>query len=404
MHHLGNRLMTSLGNIECTPLASLTFVNFITGDILYLTGEAKNLVGSEAHVLMPFQNALTTIHTTGFVFVSNALPVRQKAGTQNHVSPYSPPVRLLAEEASMNLFQGDDRPEAVLTRITLHDPQIATFTWESSKDLIINPGQAIILDCAPLLGTRQYQHMCPLNPTSVNDDRIRTWTVSSSSTAPTRSFSITLRYKPGGALTTAFFSIAQKLQQFRRELLKDARSLQLTLKIAGITGHFTLPPPFPSPTRRRDLVWFAGGIGLTPFLSMLDSLRETVKDEEINIRFFLSTREPNILLPLVLRTYLGNEPNHDPLSPSAPNPNVRLHIDAFHSQHEPARDVKAPNNVVLQQLARRLDPTSLGTYKADIAGKDVYVCGPEDYMQMVIRTLTKLGVRSDRIRTEGFSY
>lgn len=31
---LGNRFMTSLGNIEATPMASLTFVDFESGDIL----------------------------------------------------------------------------------------------------------------------------------------------------------------------------------------------------------------------------------------------------------------------------------------------------------------------------------------------------------------------------------
>ncbi|KAJ8454143.1 hypothetical protein ONZ51_g13201 [Trametes cubensis] len=36
----GNRLLTSLGNIEATPVASVTIVDFETGDILYLTGGA----------------------------------------------------------------------------------------------------------------------------------------------------------------------------------------------------------------------------------------------------------------------------------------------------------------------------------------------------------------------------
>lgn len=73
--------MTSLGNIEATPLASLTFVDFVSGDILYLTGDAQNLVGPDALKLMPFQKALTTIYVTGCTLVRNALPVRQRAGT-----------------------------------------------------------------------------------------------------------------------------------------------------------------------------------------------------------------------------------------------------------------------------------------------------------------------------------
>lgn len=48
--------MTSLGNIEATPLASMSFVDFSTGDILYLTGTARNFVGVEAQKIMPRQN------------------------------------------------------------------------------------------------------------------------------------------------------------------------------------------------------------------------------------------------------------------------------------------------------------------------------------------------------------
>ena len=94
--------MTSLGNIEATPVASLTFVSFTTGDILYITGDAKTLVGSEARSLMDRQNVLTTVYTTGYVFVRDALPVRQRPGTEVERSPYSPPIRLLNEEEQSN--------------------------------------------------------------------------------------------------------------------------------------------------------------------------------------------------------------------------------------------------------------------------------------------------------------
>lgn len=77
----GNRFMTSLGNIEATPLASLTFIDFVTGDILYLTGLAQNFFGSAARNIMPFQNALTTVHVSGYILVHDALPLRQRKGT-----------------------------------------------------------------------------------------------------------------------------------------------------------------------------------------------------------------------------------------------------------------------------------------------------------------------------------
>lgn len=361
-------------------------------------------MGKEAHDLMPFQNGLTTIYTTGFVLVRDALPVRQKAGTAYYASPYSPPIRLLAEETSMNLFQSDDRPEVVLSKITLHEGQIASFTWETPKELTIIPGQAIILDCSPLFGSRQYQHMSPYNPTSVNDDHIRTWTVSSSSTGPTHGFTITLRHKIGGALTTAFFAIADKLLTFRKELLADTRPLDLKLKIAGVTGNFILPPPSLSPSRRRDFVWFAGGIGVTPFLSMLKSLRETVKDEEVTIHLIFSTREPDILLPLVFEAYSGIEIGPGLDIPPSPNPNIRMVIDVFDSKHDRVKEIDVPSGVVLRGHPQRVDVAFIEAQKTDLVGKEIYLCGPDIYSGIVSEALTNLGVAQDRIRTEDFIY
>jgi ferredoxin-NADP reductase len=411
--------MTSLGNIECTPLASLTFTDFTTGDILYLTGTAKNVLGAESHDIMPFQNAITLIHTTGFIFVRDALPLRQKSGTVNRPSPYSPPVRLLAEEASMSLFQGDDRPEANLANIKIWSPDVITFTWESSQELNILPGQAIILDCSPFLGARQYQHMASFNPISVNDDRIRTWTVSSASAGPTRSFAITLRLKPGGALTTAFFTIAQKLRERREELLDDTRPLNLTVKVAGITGSFTLhpPPPTLSPSfpTTRNFFWFAGGIGITPFLSLLTSLHETSNpDLKANIHLFLSARDASTLLPIIFEKYEGRTHRQVPLSQHKPrpNPSVHLTIDVLHSTYKPASfeegdEDAVPQGLVLRQHAERLDEKFI---REEIGGErwkeniDVYVCGPEEYATLVVDAVKRIGVDERRIRSEGFSY
>ncbi|KAJ6590331.1 hypothetical protein B0H10DRAFT_2092552, partial [Mycena sp. CBHHK59/15] len=42
---------------------------------------------------------------------------------------------------------------------------MATFTWEVSAELHITPGQAVIMDIAPLVGVPAYRHMAPSKPT-----------------------------------------------------------------------------------------------------------------------------------------------------------------------------------------------------------------------------------------------
>ncbi|CAA7271302.1 unnamed protein product [Cyclocybe aegerita] len=272
----GNRIMTSLGNVEATPLASLTFISFVTGDILYLTGKARNVYGDEARSIMPLQDTFTEVFVTGYVHVRDAFPARQRPGYTIQPSPYSPPIRLLTEENPQSkIFSTSEQPKALLVSIKIHSPTLATFEWEVPTPVHIRPGQAAILGFMPLLGSRQYQYMAPQKPSAVNDDFIRTWTVSSAHEGEggTRRFALTMREKPGGTVTGALFTIARRLAQLKPEALVDSSVLGLRVDLVGISGDFVLPTPAASGSRTSpSLLWVAGGIGITPFLSMLAAL------------------------------------------------------------------------------------------------------------------------------------
>ncbi|KAJ6590343.1 hypothetical protein B0H10DRAFT_805485 [Mycena sp. CBHHK59/15] len=121
------------------------------GDILYLTEDAENLVSPEAHQLMPLQKTLTTIHITGYTLVRDTLAVPQR--------PYSPQIRLLAEEAHR---------AALLSKIELRSQSIATFTWVMSAELNITLGHVVIMDIAPLVGVPAHRHMAPSKPTTAS--------------------------------------------------------------------------------------------------------------------------------------------------------------------------------------------------------------------------------------------
>ncbi|KAJ6507358.1 hypothetical protein C8R47DRAFT_1209265 [Mycena vitilis] len=394
----GNRFMTSLGNIEATPLASLTFVDFVSGDILYLTGDAENLVGQDAMKLMPFQKALTTVHVTGYTFVRDALPVRQRNGTIAEKSPYSPPIRLLAEEtAPLALL---DKSEALLSRIDLRSPSIATFTWDASVELQIKPGQAVIMDMSPLVGVPAYRHMAQNKPTSVNDDSIRTWTVSSSHpSAGTRSFSLTMREKPGGAVTGPLFTIARKLAELKPDALVDSRPLQLRVGIVGVTGDFVLPTdpgpsvsdaelglmvPLTAPTTKK-MLWVAGGIGLTPFLSMLKALGGS-NGTGCDIRFLLATREPEILVPLVASA-LGAGSSH-----------VRLTLEVFSQANIP----EVAPGITLRRHVGRIPHDFFNATQAQ--ARHVYLCGSPGFEKAALAALRKGGVPESAVTREGFEY
>ncbi|KAF7795439.1 hypothetical protein EIP86_006597 [Pleurotus ostreatoroseus] len=415
----GNRLLTSLGNIEATPLASLTFVDFLTGDILYVTGNARTLVGSEAQELMPRQNVLTCISITGYTFVRDALPVRQRSSSEVERSPYSPPVRRLAEEKATGTGAfSDDSVKASLSSIVIHSADLATFTFNTSNPVHILPGQTAILDFTPLLGKQKYQHMAAWKPSSVNDDRIRTWTVSSAHLGPegTSSFALTMREKPGGAVTGALFSIARKLQEMRPELLQDTRPLEMTVGLVGIAGDFKLPitlrsnapeskePDVDADTQARSvtaappMLWFAGGIGITPFLSMLGAIVQSGATRTAwDITLALSTREPGILTHLIANA-LGRS--------QIDGPNLRLQVDVFSSKPipplPPITGLGSGMDVTFAAHEGRISQQFIESCK-DIGGKTAYVCGPEDFERGVIDLLRQNGYNKTVVR-ESFEY
>ncbi|GJE99799.1 hypothetical protein PsYK624_160700 [Phanerochaete sordida] len=385
----GNRLMSSLGNIETTHVAGVTIVDFVTGDILYLTANARTVLGQEAQDIMPRQNILTLVEVTGYTFIRDALPVRQRTGTSPTRSPYSPPVRLLAEEEAAGSKHLGDDSLVTLTRVQIHSDDLATFTWESSQPIPIQPGQTAVLDFSDVVGKAQYQTMNPSNPSSLNDDRVRTWTVSSAHLAPegTTTFDLTMREQPNGFITGVLFTLARRLAEARPDFLEDTRPLGLAVKLVGIAGSFVLPPaPAPGAPYAR-MLWLAGGIGVTPFLSMLAALARSHAQADVVLA--LATREPAVLMPLLAAALEGG----------APGLRVALHfftnetVPPFSAGVGPAVDVTVHRG--------RIDGAFLAGVE-DIAERKAYLCGPQAFEQAMVKVLGERGV-TDVVR-ESFEY
>jgi hypothetical protein len=168
----GNRHLSSLGNIVSDSHVGMVFPDFESGAVLYLSGEATNLVGEETAEVMTRVNVITLVKVTGYVLVKDALPFRQPPGS-NEPSPYSPPVRFLAEE--QDIISVHDT-KATLKRFEPHSDDLATFFFEASAPPKVIAGQYAVVDLTPLIGDRGYQHMARRgDEATLNDDGIRTW-------------------------------------------------------------------------------------------------------------------------------------------------------------------------------------------------------------------------------------
>jgi NAD(P)H-flavin reductase len=106
-------------------------------------------------------------------------------------------------------------------------------------------------------------------PASINDDRVRTWTVSSAHEDHDVSwFELTVREMKGGAMTGALFDVLRQNSRTKWESSIQLDTMNITADIVGITGDFYMKQ---GPIK---LLLVAGGIGVTPFMAMLRALVE----------------------------------------------------------------------------------------------------------------------------------
>lgn len=244
----GNRLYQTLGNLHLYPRAGLCFPDFDTQDILYITGITEISAGKEAASLLPHSNLVVKVTVTATRFVQGSLPFR---GLQGELSPYNPSVRYLATEHASIIAKAANATTvyARLVKKDIISPTIAKFRFSISDPRAAgsySPGQYVALSFEDELGMG-YSHMRDDDPRSLNDDYIRTFTISSAAQSlPSNQFEITIR--DVGVVTNFLFRT------------QVHAGLEVPLK--GFGGSFTLP------RGSKEVVPFvAGGIGITPLLA-----------------------------------------------------------------------------------------------------------------------------------------
>ena len=249
----GNRLYQTLGNLYTTPRAGLVFPDFDTGDALFLTTTTEIVFGKDAAAVLPRSNLIVKLHVLAARFIKNCLFFR---GNNLERSPYNPPVRYLPAEKALPDAQTNNS-RVVYAKLLARDrltPTIARYRFSLSDAGVSErwtPGQYVALAFENELSLG-YSHMRDDDPRSLNDDYVRTFTVSSSpDSLPKDEFEITIRNV--GTVTNFLFR-----QNIRA---------QLEVPLRGFGGSFTIQQG------PEDTVPFvAGGIGITPLLAQVHIL------------------------------------------------------------------------------------------------------------------------------------
>ncbi len=248
----GNRLYQTLGNLRTTPRAGITFPDFDTGDVLYITGTTEVLAGKDASDLIAHTNLAVKIKVDAVRFVSDGLGFRGREGER---SPYNPPVRFLSSESKNAVIENNKQVMAKLISKTLITPTIGRFRFQIADPEQASkwkPGQHVALSFADELDTG-YSHMRDDDPKSLNDDFLRTFTVSSRQDVLDGhdQFEITIR----------------KVGPVTNFLFKHNPRAEFSVPLQGFGGEF-----FIQQGEEEKVSFIAGGVGITPLLAQVHDL------------------------------------------------------------------------------------------------------------------------------------
>jgi NAD(P)H-flavin reductase len=275
----GNRLYQSLGNMTLEPKAGFCFADFETGDCLYVTGTTEILFGKEAAEVMPRSNLAVRVTITAARLVASVLPFRGHTG---EYSPYNPIVRYLASERASERTEARNSNQitAKLLTQTPLTSTISRFRFALSNATTYTAGQYVTIDVSEHMDIG-YSHMRDDDPRSLNDDFVRTFTVSSPPGLPPHpskhladdEFEFTIRKV--GVVTDLLF---------KHGLGPAAKRSELEVGVKGFGGSFVVEQ-----TEDRSAVAFiAAGVGITPLMPCLPSLRLN------NVRLFWTLRAADL--------------------------------------------------------------------------------------------------------------
>lgn len=393
----GNRFFQSLGNIQSDKLAGIVLPEFNSGDMLYITGVAENLFDDEAQKLMPRTSLITRIRITGAVFIKNALDL--KLISQEIYSPYNPPVRYLNHELKElgrvnDTMDNADEIEASLVSIKKITAHVSTFRFSLSKPTPPHlPGGFCIFNFSNFFN-KEYSHMNDENPQLINEDHMRTWTISS---APdydsvnnkfhsTDSLEITVKLKDGGLISPFLHEKGLAISHAKEKT---------TLTMKGVGGHFSC---FNLNTGKlnipNQMLWIAGGVGITPFMSMwttMINLSKQLNKISTKITLIFSAKSCDFGL---IKHFINKTPD-----------SISINILAFLTSGK-SKNIITDHDMAISSLKifnRRLNAQDIADLQ-NLSDSEAYMCGPNVFLKSVKHWLYKTDIDANKLHEESFYF
>lgn len=346
----GNLFFNTLGNILSNPKAGLVFTDFATGDVLQLTGDAEIITeGPEVDAFLGAER-LWRVFPRKVVWRASALPIRWRA----HEDSISPNSLLTGDwESAKRKLSARKAAHAWrsfrITRITRENHLIKSFHLEPA-------------DQNGILSFQPGQHL-PIRVMVAGHDKplIRTYTLSS-------------------APSDDCYRISVKREGTVSNHLHDILRVGDTLEARAPAGDFSQQT-----NAKRPMVLMAGGIGITPMISMLrHAVYEGLRTRQFRTIWLfyaarnISDRAFDTEIVELVKAAKGN---------------IRIvRILSDPDGATPRKDYEASGFIDMDLLRAVLPFDDF----------DFYLCGPPPFMQGIYDGLRGLNIADERIHAEAF--
>ncbi|KAG2378336.1 hypothetical protein C9374_008479 [Naegleria lovaniensis] len=355
--YLGNFMFNTLGNIVTNPKVGLLFINFDNGDLLYMTGKA--------FVAQGFQSKPGAQHTVRFyleewIYSQKQVPFEWKYLSE---SIYNPQVQFQSSLSKVNsnklgmdsiVVRCKDRKKET------HDTVTYTFSTAVALGTLQKAGQ---------YGT----FLIDMGPSGVVE---RSWTLTSPGGAGLYEISITVKTKEGGLVSNYLYEHMWPEKE---------------LRLKGIEGTFTLEDCIHDLNETKYLVFIAGGIGITPFMSILrrkklQQLQSIIPQlEKIHLIHVVRTEQD-----LVFRSEIEKMVHHEFKDVFVFHP--------FLTASHISEDWKGGRG--------RLSKTDLEKIicHEQLLETQVMMCGPFGFMENIENIMQEIGLEKGRLHSEQFNF
>jgi uncharacterized protein len=352
--YLGNFHFNTLGNFLENPKAGLLFIDFTHGHLLTLTGTVEILWDSPDTKFFAGAERLWTFKIDHGRWLKNALPLRWQ------LQEYSPNTTLTGSWAEANAAK-----KAESLRNSWQPYQVHHCVEESStiKSFYLQAPA----DQKPHFQSGQFLTL----KASINGiETIRTYTVSS---APGDfHLRISVKHERGKDNTSdGVFS----------SFLHQQINTGDTINVKAPTGAFIFDA-----TVERPAVLISAGIGITPMISMIRHvLQEGIRTRKLRPVTFISSARNSAQRAFFSESSEIADLSVDQIrvfwSLTQPEPHLQLGTDYHHAGR------------ITKQLLQSLLPEE---------ECDVYLCGPNSFLQNQYNLLRELGVSNAHIFSEAF--